>query len=535
MPKFSLVIPTRTRADTLIHALRTATDQEYDDLEILVHESGDDAETANVVASTADRRVRHVKTVQPVSMSENWERALNCAAGEYITFFGDDDGMLPDACAAAAEILHHNPTDLLSWRPASYYWPRYFSARHRNRLIAHVRRPDTIEEHSSRVALELFYRFRCDYSHLPMIYHSFVSRALVKRVQAKAGSYFIGSAPDVVSGIVNAFFSESFLVAGRPLSSGGLSHNSTGHRMFFSHDDSLRREATAQAFSANGGRGPTRNLKLFIGDEMLSVKQRLFPNDPPSFHYRSLLWTALQSLNDTPGEYTEMLAEICAAASRNGVSIESWIEPQAESRAVPAQGIRATSDGVFMDIDCSRASITNIHEVTRLLSALLPPFAQPKLIRMQEPLVSVPNDRDTVLQFGVDGNGLLFLGYGWSEPEPWGVWSLGSSSEIALTFYGQPTGTVEMRIEGRMLLHAQRLQSRGAILCNGRRMAEFEASAEHPKVSLLLSLSSEEFANGELVIGFEVEKPRSPAEDGISSDTRRLGFGLEEIAIKCER
>ena len=119
MPKFSVVIPTRERPDTLVYALRTAVEQTFDDVEILVHESGDDARVTDVVSQYGDGRTRLVKTGHPVSMPENWERALSCAAGDYITFIGDDDGLLPDACAAADQMLRAAPTDILSWRPAA--------------------------------------------------------------------------------------------------------------------------------------------------------------------------------------------------------------------------------------------------------------------------------------------------------------------------------------------------------------------------------------------------------------------------------
>jgi hypothetical protein len=444
--------------------------------------------------------------------------------------------MLPDACAVATRILDRNSTDLLSWRPACYFWPKYVNARERNLLILHLHRPNVIEEQSSRVALELFYRFRSDYSQLPMIYNSFVSRSLVKRVREKAGCYFLGSAPDVTSGIVNALFSDSFLVAGRPLSASGLSHHSTGHRMHFSGDDSLREEAIAQALFRSTGEAPHRNLRLLIGEEMMQVKERLFPDEAPSFHHRNLLWSAVQSLNDNPGKYPTDLAELRATASQIGLSIEEWLEPpQPVSLGVPAQGVRAISGSVLMDIDCSRAGITNIHEVTRLLGALLPTFEMPELIRPSEPVRSVPPHQNALLKFGRDGNGRLFLGYGWSECEEWGVWSLGPSCEIALSFSGCPAKNLDIRIDGRIVVHAGRPRSRGAILCQGRRIKEFEASDDSSTISLRLKISPDEFAaNGELVIGIEIEAPRSLAEDGISSDTRRLGFGLEEIAITCE-
>ncbi|MEY2528786.1 MAG: hypothetical protein QOJ05_876, partial [Verrucomicrobiota bacterium] len=105
MPLFSVVIPTRARPDTLRHALRTVVAQSEQDLEIIVHESGDDPATASVLSQFDDHRIRSFKTVEPVRMTENWERALQAATGEYLFFLGDDDGLLPEACTIARRIL----------------------------------------------------------------------------------------------------------------------------------------------------------------------------------------------------------------------------------------------------------------------------------------------------------------------------------------------------------------------------------------------------------------------------------------------
>jgi len=297
MPQFSIVIPTCRRADTLVHALRSASEQDFDDFEILVHESGDDPATARAVESIVDPRIRHIKTVRRVPMVENWEAALRCAAGTYITFVGDDDGLFPGACSAAAEILKSNPSDLLSWRPACYYWPRYFIPEMRNRLVLDLPRERGVESLDSRSALELVYQFRQNYSELPMIYNSFVSRTLVDRILEKAGRYFIGSAPDVTSGIANAWFSEHFLLSRTPLSCYGLSHNSTGHRLFFSSSDLLWNEATAESLGGNGSPVPMKDLNLYLAGEMLAAKQLLFPEGPPFLNHRNLLWSAVRALN----------------------------------------------------------------------------------------------------------------------------------------------------------------------------------------------------------------------------------------------
>jgi len=198
----------------------------------------------------------------------------------------------------------------------------------------------------------------------------------------------------------------------------------------------------------------------------------------------------------------------------------------------PPAGVRALPDGVALDIDCSGAGITNIHGVTRLLGALFPSVDTPEPIRVPESLQSIDLARNTSLTFGSGGNALLFLGYGWSEPEPWGVWSLGRSCEVVLLFLGQADRPIDLRVEGRLLVYGGRPRSRGAVVCAGRRIGEFEATLENAHISLDLSVRPKDLANGELVIGFETEMPWSPAEEGIGNDTRRLGFGLEELEIK---
>src|SRR5579863_8132675 len=120
MPHFSIVKPTRARPHTLAHNLRTAVEQTYPDIEILVHESGDDPRVAETVAQVGDYRTRFVKTGVPVPMPENWERALNCATGEFIAFIGDDDALVSDACASVAAIIEKTPAEAVSWPPAPY-------------------------------------------------------------------------------------------------------------------------------------------------------------------------------------------------------------------------------------------------------------------------------------------------------------------------------------------------------------------------------------------------------------------------------
>ncbi len=57
-PKLTVIIPTRERADTLFHTLRTVLEQEYENLEIIVSDNASIDNTRQVVSQFTDVRLR---------------------------------------------------------------------------------------------------------------------------------------------------------------------------------------------------------------------------------------------------------------------------------------------------------------------------------------------------------------------------------------------------------------------------------------------------------------------------------------------
>src|SRR5258707_13009480 len=104
MPRFSLVIPTLQRPDTLRHSLATLVNQVYDDFEIVVQNNGRDGATEAVIESFDNRRIRHFWSDSVLPMPENWELALAITTGEFVTFVGDDDDLFPDPSKLAHGI-----------------------------------------------------------------------------------------------------------------------------------------------------------------------------------------------------------------------------------------------------------------------------------------------------------------------------------------------------------------------------------------------------------------------------------------------
>src|SRR5262249_49982060 len=74
-PRFSVVVPTRERADTLQSCLTTCLDQGFDNYEVIVCDNCSSPATREVVEGFASSRIKYVRAPEPLAMSDNWELA----------------------------------------------------------------------------------------------------------------------------------------------------------------------------------------------------------------------------------------------------------------------------------------------------------------------------------------------------------------------------------------------------------------------------------------------------------------------------
>lgn len=226
--RFTVVIPTRERCDTLEHTLRTCVMQDYDNLEILVSDNFSQDRTRDVVESFKDRRIRHLNTGKRLSMTDNFEFALSHVAPEgYVIFMGDDDGLLPNAIRGMNAVIIETSAPVLRWDVPRYFWPtiEHVDA---NRLVI-PSLSSGIKRRDSATTIRDILRFKATYGSLPVMYlFSAVKYEVIGKIKNPSGRFFHSCTPDVYSGFAIAGTVKDFIDSKRPYTIAGSSHHSTG-------------------------------------------------------------------------------------------------------------------------------------------------------------------------------------------------------------------------------------------------------------------------------------------------------------------
>ncbi|MHC4053544.1 glycosyltransferase family 2 protein [Bradyrhizobium sp. 25ACV] len=536
MPLLSIVVPTLDRPDTLRHALATmACQPAHADCEFIVQNNGGNPEIAKMVTDLQDDRFRHFASETVLTMTDNWEAALGHASGEYVAFIGDDDGLMPYACATASEMLSGRNIDLLSWSAYTYHWPSYYHPAFRNRLLAEIDLTSSAQRVSSRDELRRIFGFQANYTHLPMIYNSFVRRSIIDRMRAICGRYFIGLSPDVASGIANAALTDSFIRLSRPLSMAGFSQHSTGHALFFETTDLLETPRGARDFGPidEDPQLPDLNaLQLFIAKDMLVLKRLLLADDDDvRLDFKALAQALATDINHRPPLYDRTVQTIGELARRHGFDVADIIIPaRLADRPPPRGGVRVTGPNrVVYELDGSALGLNSIADAVRVIAQFVPDQGPFDPAALKAP-VSAPVLGVKELEFAHGGAGVAALIEGWSEPEQWGTWSIARNCVLQFEVHPIPSRPVELVLACRAFVSDRNPQLRAACRVGNGAPQQLTFSREAFAGLRRLMLDPAAIAaDGTLTISLSLSDPRSPADLGLSSDARPLGVGLERI------
>lgn len=249
--KFSILLPTRERLELLRHAVESVRLQDYADWEVVVSDNASAQDVAGYVASLGDPRVRYSRSDGLLPVTENWNRALERASGDYLIMLGDDDALLPQCLSAAQRLIGEwREPDLLYTQAWQYAYPGvvpgqpegFMQLGYSEIFADGAAEPFLLPTQAAAALVRQAMRFRIRYGFNAQ--HFVFSRRLVETLRPR-GAFFQSPYPDYYAANAMLLAARSIVANPRPLVLIGISPKSFG---FYHHN---RREGEGVAFLQN--------------------------------------------------------------------------------------------------------------------------------------------------------------------------------------------------------------------------------------------------------------------------------------------
>jgi hypothetical protein len=136
-----------------------------------------------------------------------------------------------------------------------------------------------------------------------------------------------------------------------------------------------------------------------------------------------------------------------------------------------------------------------------------------------------------VLDFRDGGSADHFEGEGWGGLEPGGSWTVGSHSVLILQLAAPPTSDLTVSFEAHAFTPPQRSPFEESLVVNGRVVTQWSVTERPPIIQRQVQLPAELVRSRVVRIEFIDHDPRSPADFGLSMDTRTLGLSLHTLRV----
>jgi hypothetical protein len=380
-PRFSIIIPTRERADTLEYALQSCLRQDFDDFEVVVCDNHSSPATRAVVEGCGSARVRYLRSPRLLAMSDNWELAVAQARGEYVHVLGDDDALLSFALREANAVLEERRPAALRWGAAFYTWPTLALPEDANYLALPL--GEGAQEVEFPQAAARVVRFETCYTTLPMLYNSLIHRDLLAEARARAGRLFPTQYPDVYSGFALGAVAGRFVSLGLPLSISGQSARSTGiANLWLRGRSPIDREYRDLNERAGLPRHPwVADLPILpevpVADSFLLAREALFPGEPMRLDRKAFARQCLDRLCVAGEADWHSALALVRRSIADEPELLNWFDSEQAGRPWPRTGPRRLRParlglhGGNLHLDAGSFGARDVVAAARLCEALL--------------------------------------------------------------------------------------------------------------------------------------------------------------------
>jgi len=236
--KLSFLLPTRNRLEYLRYAIMSVLRQGDSNWEIVVSDNDSEEDISGYVKSLRNKQIRYYRTKEFISVTENWNNALEKSEGDYIIMLGDDDCVLPYYSKTIRQLAEeYGMPEVIYSSGYLYAYPQVLPDRPQGFLtpcgcasfFQQEAKPYILDKATAHqmVKHSLRFQLRFDYN---MQYSTF-SRKAVEQMQLK-GPLFQSPFPDFYA--TNSLFLKAnrILVCPQPLVVIGITKKSYGYFHF---------------------------------------------------------------------------------------------------------------------------------------------------------------------------------------------------------------------------------------------------------------------------------------------------------------
>ena len=227
--KYSIIIPTRNRAEYLPFAIKSVLNSSRKDIELIISNNFSTDKTQELLSKISDSRLRVISPNTPLPMAGHYEFALNKAKGEWVTILGDDDAVMPYIFESLDKYIHkYNSVDIISSNRSYYFWEGCENL-YDKLVVSYSSR------FSAKIRLTKNDLFKVlsglkNYFELPQIYTGgIIKKTLYDEIKYKSDGHFYHSIiPDIYSSVALCLSRDIYLRTEESLFWTGTSNKSTG-------------------------------------------------------------------------------------------------------------------------------------------------------------------------------------------------------------------------------------------------------------------------------------------------------------------
>lgn len=228
-PLLSIVVPTKDRYDCLKCLIALIDGFKCPDIEMIIQDNTcDNTAFLKYLNESEYSFVKYYYTQEQISVCDNSELAILHATGEYISFIGDDDGVV-QCIMEYVSWMKQNSIDALIVQNPIYTWPGVqskvfdFSG-----TLMLKKSKGKLTPISPLLELrKVLSMGGVTLARLPRIYQGIVSRHALEQLHEACGTFFPGPSPDMANAVALSFIIKKCFYLDLPLIISGQSKKSS--------------------------------------------------------------------------------------------------------------------------------------------------------------------------------------------------------------------------------------------------------------------------------------------------------------------